>query len=184
MDEFGDDLVALLPRLRAYARLLTGGDAAFADDLVQETCERALRGRAGFAEGSSLRAWLYTILKNAHISAVRRRRVRVEAGAADVEAAASVPAPQRGRLEVIAFARAFAALRLDEREAITLSVIHGLAYDEIARVCGGAPGSVKSRISRARAKLRRELDPDAPAPRPEREGAALAPSHGNAGPGT
>jgi RNA polymerase sigma-70 factor (ECF subfamily) len=184
VDDFREELTQTIPSLRAFARSLTMGDEAFADDLVQDTCVNALRAQDQFAPGTNLKAWLFTILRNRFRSLAKRRRVRAEEPDDDLERMVVGPAPQEGRLEMIAFRRAFGDLRPEYREALVLAVVHGLNYDDIAQICSCQVGTVKSRVSRARERLRdvlydgpeREVtgrtQPDAAAETPRGEPAA------------
>jgi RNA polymerase sigma-70 factor, ECF subfamily len=149
-------LLPLQPKLRAYARRLVNGDEHAADDLVQDALLLALRSWDTFAAGTNLKAWLFRILHNRHLSLRQRHARRLEVGVeADVLARlASVPAFQEGRAELPAFKAAFARLAPSHREALVLWAVHGLSYERIAEVCGSEVSSVKSRIHRARTALR------------------------------
>ena len=174
MDAFRDELTQHMPSLRAFARSLTMGDEAFADDLVQDTCVNALRAQDQFTPGTNLKAWLFTILRNRFRSLAKRQKVRAEDPDDDLDRMVTGPAPQQGRLEMIAFRRAFDELRTEYREALVMAVVHGMNYEDIAQVCGCQIGTVKSRVSRARGRLREALY-DAP----ERE-ARTTPGEGDA----
>jgi RNA polymerase sigma-70 factor (ECF subfamily) len=141
-----------LPALRAFARTLAR-DAAHADDLVQETLLKAWAKRESFAAGTNLRAWLFTILRNGFYSEYRKRRREV----ADVDGEHARKLATRPRqdhaLAVGDFLDAFNRLPPDQREALALVGAAGLAYDEAAAICDVATGTVKSRVSRARAAL-------------------------------
>jgi RNA polymerase sigma-70 factor (ECF subfamily) len=164
LDDFREELTRTIPSLRSFARSLTMGDDAFADDLVQDTCVNALRAQDQFTPGTNLKAWLFTILRNRFRSLAKHRRTRAEDPDDDLDRIVTGPPPQHGRLEMIAFRRALAELRAEYREALVLAVVHGLDYDDIAHICGCRVGTVKSRVSRARARLRQALDDG-----PERE---------------
>lgn len=148
------DLPHMIPHLRAFARSLTGGDRDLADDLVQETLVKAMQAEAQFAVGSNLRAWLFTILRNTFCNHVGRKRHKVECYSEDLERLAWVAAPQEGRLEALAFRRAFRQLSIPHREVLVLSIIHGQSYEAIAVICGCEVGTIKSRVNRARARLK------------------------------
>ena len=167
MDAFREELTRTIPSLRAFARSLAMGDDALADDLVQDTCVNALRAQDQFTPGTNLKAWLFTILRNRFRSLAKHRKVRAEDPDDDLDRMVTGPAPQQGRLEMIAFRRAFADLRPEYREALVLAVGHGMNYEDIARVCGCQVGTVKSRVSRARDRLREALYDG-----PEREASA------------
>jgi RNA polymerase sigma-70 factor, ECF subfamily len=154
----GDDLVAQLPHLRAFARSLVGGDRPhLADDLVQDTVVLALRSWEQFTPGTDLKAWLFRILHNRCRSVHRRKHVASEVHVEDLEHRATVPAAQEGRLELAAFKAAFAALGPAHREVLVLAGVHGLPYERIAEVCGCELGTVKSRTNRARNLLKAML---------------------------
>jgi RNA polymerase sigma-70 factor (ECF subfamily) len=158
LDAFRTELTQWIPSLRAFARSLTRGDEAFADDLVQDTCVNALRAQAQFTPGTNLKAWLFAILRNRLRSLAKHRKIRAEDPDDDLDRLVVGPAPQQGRLEMIAFHRALGELRAEYREALVLAVVHGMNYEDIAAVCGCQVGTVKSRVSRARDRLRTALD--------------------------
>ena len=149
-------LLPLQPKLRAYARRLVNGDEHAADDLVQDALLLALRSWDTFAAGTNLKAWLFRILHNRHLSLRHRRARHHEVGVEpDVLARlAAVPAFQEGRAELRHFKAAFARLTAGQREALVLWAVHGLPYERIAEVTDSEVGSVKSRIHRARVTLR------------------------------
>ncbi len=162
MDSFETDLVANLPRLRASARRLTRGEFALAEDLVQDTCANALRAREQFIPGTSMRAWLMTILRHRFLSVVQRHHMTSELADERLEQMPAATVPQHGRLAMLAFEEAFDGLPAAQREILVLAVLEGQSYEEIAERCHCEVGTVKSRVSRARAKLRDELG-EAPA---------------------
>jgi RNA polymerase sigma-70 factor (ECF subfamily) len=157
MDDFREELTETIPSLRAFARSLATGDEALAEDLVQDTCVNALRAQHQFTPGTNLKAWLFTILRNRFRSLAKRRKVRAEDSDDDLDRMPVDATPQEGRLEMIAFRRAFGELRSEYREALVLAVVHGMNYEDIAEVCGCQVGTVKSRVSRARDRLREAL---------------------------
>ncbi|WP_227271395.1 RNA polymerase sigma factor [Roseobacter weihaiensis] len=147
-----DDLVDHLPALRAFAISLTR-NAATADDMVQDTIVKAWTNIEKFEAGSNLRAWLFTILRNTYYS--QRRKTKREV--ADVDgihtgALAEKPAHD-GRLQLADFRSAFGQLTDEQREALLLVGASGFSYEEAARMCGVAVGTVKSRTGRARQRL-------------------------------
>jgi RNA polymerase sigma-70 factor, ECF subfamily len=152
-----EDMLPLVPQLRAYARSLTAGDASAADDLVQDTLMLALQAWASFTPGTNLKAWLLRIMHNRFHTVRGRMHLRAEVGVDDLDLRGSVPAFQERRPEVWAFKAAFARLSASHREVLVLYGVHGLAYEEIARICGCEVGSVKSRMNRARAALKAML---------------------------
>jgi RNA polymerase sigma-70 factor (ECF subfamily) len=162
MPIFREEIAALVPNLRAFARTLTGGDASFADDLVQDAILNALQAQAQFTGGTNLKAWLFTILRNRFLSLVSRKHVTAEVASDDLEQLSSIPPEQDARLEVVAFRRAFGLLKPAQREILVLIAVHGLSYERTAEVCGCEVGTVKSRVNRARAQLKAILLEDAP----------------------
>ena len=161
------DALVHLDALHRVARRLTGrgGDA---EDLVQETYLRAFRGAGRFTPGTDLRAWLFRLLRNAFIDGWRREsRSPVDRRADPEEAASSSTEGQnmlRGdveleRLRGVVGEEIEAALRAlpEESRTVVLLDLEGLAEAEIAEVMGCAPGTVKSRLYRARLALRERL---------------------------
>ncbi|HET6467021.1 MAG TPA: sigma-70 family RNA polymerase sigma factor [Geminicoccaceae bacterium] len=157
MSIFREDIAALIPHLRAFARSLTSGDVHLSDDLVQDTILKAIEAQAQFQPGTNLKAWLFTILRNQHLSLMRRKRTRNEVADVELEQLVSVPAFQESKIEVEAFRRAFRELGADHRAVLVLVCVQGLAYDEVARIMGCEVGTVKSRVNRARNALKRML---------------------------
>ena len=165
MNLFREDVTALLPHLRAYARSLTSGDPQLADDIVQDTIVNALRAQHQFTPGTNLKAWLFTILRNRFKSVITRKHVTAEIYDDYLEQKHWVAPEQDSRIEVLAFKRAFKALRRDHREVLVLAVVNGLPYERIAEICRCELGTVKSRVNRARAALKHMLlDDDARGP--------------------
>jgi RNA polymerase sigma-70 factor (ECF subfamily) len=164
------EILACLPHLRAFARSLAG-DRDRADDLVQDAVLRALGAAEQFTPGTNFKAWIFTILRNLYFNEFRRNPSMFRPlEAADMEAHATSPAQQAG-LEFDDFRRAFAKLPAEQREALVLVGADGFKYEEAARICGCAVGTIKSRVSRARRDLQAMLgEPPAPALAEQREG--------------
>jgi RNA polymerase sigma-70 factor (ECF subfamily) len=151
-DTLKSDLIALMPALRAYARSLCPNQAT-ADDMVQEALVKALDNLHRFEIGTSLRAWVFTILRNTYYTALRKSRREVE-DADGAHAARLCERPsQDGVVDLEDFKRAFQRLSDDHREVLMLIGAAGLSYEEVAEICQCAIGTVKSRVNRARAKL-------------------------------
>jgi RNA polymerase sigma-70 factor (ECF subfamily) len=150
------DLISAIPNLRAFAVSLSGnGDRA--DDLVQETLVKAWSNLASFTEGTNLTAWLFTILRNIYYSEYRKRR-RESADPDGLMAAKLVSPPsQNAHMDFLDFRQALQKLPLDQREALILVGASGLSYEEAAAICGCAPGTMKSRVNRARNRLAETL---------------------------
>lgn len=146
------DLLAVIPNLRAFAVSLCG-NLDRADDLVQETLVKAWSNIDSFVEGTNLRAWLFTILRNIYYSEYRKRRREVaDPDGAFAAKLATAPA-QSGHMDMLDFRTALQHLPSDQREALILIGASGLSYEEAAGVCGCAIGTMKSRVNRARSRL-------------------------------
>ncbi|MEL6572554.1 MAG: RNA polymerase sigma factor [Pseudomonadota bacterium] len=152
-----EELVTHLGVLRAFALNLTRNDAT-ADDLVQDTVVKAWKNIDKFEEGTNMRAWLYTILRNTFYSDYRKRRREVQDSEGHFAATLSVKPDHDGRLAMTDFMVAFHKLGDEQREALTLVGASGFAYHEAAEMCGVATGTMKSRVNRARARLGELLD--------------------------
>jgi RNA polymerase sigma-70 factor (ECF subfamily) len=153
------DLLAALPRLRRYARVLTG-DATRADDLVQDALARAWEKRRLWTAGSDLRAWLFTVMHNVFVNqrALARHekmQVSLDAEGEGTEAWQIPVRPmQYTRVELTELVQHVGRLPVEQREVLLLAVVEELRYEEIAAVLGIPVGTVMSRLSRAREKLR------------------------------
>ncbi len=154
---------AQIPGLRRFACALLRGDREHADDLVQDCLERALsRWHLRRAEGD-LRSWLYTILYHRFLSDQQRRKRRGTHDELTEAVEAELPRVKGGQdqaLEHRDLLRAVAALPQEQRSVLLLVAIEDLSYDEAARVLGVPIGTVMSRLSRARERLRQLLDAD------------------------
>lgn len=151
-DTFRDEFLATLPALRGFARTFEK-NAARADDLVQETVVKAWASRERFQEGSNMKAWLFTILRNAYISQFRKAKREVEDADGALTASLSEKGAQEGHMEFLDLRDALAELPADQREAVIMVGAAGLSYDEAAEIAGVASGTMKSRVSRGRARL-------------------------------
>lgn len=151
-EDFRDHLVDHLGPLRAFALSLTRSRPA-ADDLVQDTIVKAWTNAEKFAPGSNLQAWLFTILRNTYFSTIRKRRREVSDPDGSYALRLSVKPDHDGRLAYSDFERAFAKLSDEHREVLTLVGASGFSCEEAAEMMGVAVGTVKSRASRARARL-------------------------------
>lgn len=151
-DDPRQQLVAAIPSLRAFAMSLSGNPSR-ADDLVQETLMKAWASIGSFEEGTNLRAWLFTILRNVYYSEHRKRRREVQDVDGVISAQLSTPANQPSHMDLQDFREVLAQLPEDQREAIVLVGAAGCSYEEAADICNCAVGTVKSRVSRARTRL-------------------------------
>lgn len=158
MDEKAASLDALVPALRRYAVALLR-DREAADDLVQDCLERAVSRWTLRRRDGDLRAWLFTILHNRFLDIVRRRRREgIWVALDDAPDLPSVVAAAEGRLALGDVLTALNRLDTEDRAVILLVAIEDLSYDEAARVLGVPVGTIMSRLSRARGRLRRGLD--------------------------
>lgn len=147
-----DELVTHLGAMRAFAMSLTRNSAT-ADDLVQDTLVKAWTNIEKYQEGTNMRAWLFTILRNTYYSMLRKRKREV-ADVDDTLAGMMAEKPAHdGRLQMRDFETAFAQLTDEQREALVLVGAEGFAYEEAAEMTGVAVGTVKSRVNRGRARL-------------------------------
>jgi RNA polymerase sigma-70 factor (ECF subfamily) len=146
------DLIGHIPSLRAFAISLCG-NADRADDLVQETLVKAWEHIASFIEGTNLIAWLFTILRNVYFSQYRKRRREVSDTDGVFAGRLAVAPRQTAHMDMLDFQAALTRLPADQREALILICAAGHSYDEAAKICGCAVGTIKSRVSRARAGL-------------------------------
>jgi RNA polymerase sigma-70 factor, ECF subfamily len=153
---------------RAFADLITGFDRAFRalayrllgegyelDDVLQEAYVKAFRALPRFRGESTLRTWLYRVVYNTCLDELKRQRPEPPAFGTELDGAA--PDPAELVVTRTALEEALAALAPIERAAVLLVDAEGLGYDEAAAIVGVAPGTIASRLSRARASLRRSL---------------------------
>lgn len=150
---FGDDITVWLPQLRRFARALTG-DAAWADDLVQDTAERAIAQGSRLRAGSNVLAWMLTVLRHLYIDQLRRRREVAVDQADPLWQRQEAPAGEIDGLLLRDVQRALYRLPVEQREVLLLIVLEGLSYQEAAAVLHVPPGTVMSRLSRAREHMR------------------------------
>jgi RNA polymerase sigma-70 factor, ECF subfamily len=151
-NNFRHDLLAVVPNLRAFAMSLIG-TADRADDLVQETLMKAWAKQSSFERGTNLKAWLFTILRNEFYTQMRKKGREVS-DSDGIHAAKMAGHPEQfGHLDLQDFRKALERLPSDQKEAIILVGGSGFSYEEAAEICDCAIGTIKSRVSRARARL-------------------------------
>lgn len=149
---FGEELVALVPRLRRFALLRTG-NILEADDMVRATLMRAWEQRSRFDEGGSLVAWSFTTLRNIHLKQHRRSRRRIEDFDGAVAAGYSEVSENEHGVALLALQTALAAVPTEERETLLMVTVDGLTHEEAAAVLGCPVDTVTSRVSQARYRL-------------------------------
>lgn len=151
-DHFGAALIEQTAALSAYARRLTGGGAD-ADDLLQDTMLRCWTARASFAAGTSLIAWTRTVMKNSFLTGLRRARFHADLPDEARDRMLGVDETQSLAIWLRDTDWALSELPPDQREAVLLAS-QGVSIEEAAMRLGVAPGTVKSRVARGRARLR------------------------------
>ncbi len=159
-EQLRSEIAAMLPRLRRFARALTGQQAD-ADDIVQIAVERALTRLDQFQPGTRLDAWLLTIVRNAWLDEARARQRRAKVFA-DAELGERVgdgggEAAAHAKLEANEVRKAMQSLPEEQREAVALVCVEGLAYREAAEALGVPIGTLTSRLARGRDALQRML---------------------------
>ena len=146
-----DSIVELIPRLRRYARALAG-DRIAADDLVQDTLERAWSKFHLYRRGTDLRAWLFTVMHNVYVNQLRASRPLAQLDEEMPELAQA--ARETDGLMLRDLDAAIRRLPPDQREVLLLVALEDMSYDEAAGALGIPIGTVMSRLARARAMLR------------------------------
>ena len=142
-----------IPSLRRYAWALLRNDAD-ADDLVQDCMMRALDHGDRLSAAADARAYLFTIMHHLHISRWRSLKRRANISVQDETADAAIPAPQQTSSEMQDVLRALALLPEDQRQVLLLIGVEGFGYDEAAKILNLPVGTIMSRLSRARDRLR------------------------------
>lgn len=156
---FNDQLIAVLPRLRRFARGLTGS-AADADDVVQAACERALNRTHQFQEGTRFDSWMFRIAQTIWIDQLRSRNIRKEASEDEGMHIGSDEPMRRveARLALQEVRAALDELPPEQRAALVLVTVDGLSYKEAADVAEVPVGTIMSRLARARIALQAKLE--------------------------
>jgi len=169
--DFHDQLISLLPSLRARARSLSR-DRSAAEDLLHDAVCSALAAKASFTPGTNMAAWLHRILRNRFISDLRAHR-----DASPLEDVAAeklaVLAPHEDHVSLRELQRAIGRLPSDQRNALLMVTLEGMSYEELAAATGTAVGTAKSRVFRARRQLQSWLMGEAPRATPERGASVL-----------
>jgi RNA polymerase sigma-70 factor (ECF subfamily) len=155
--DFRDQLVAIIPSLRAFARGLCG-TRDMADDMVQDAMTRAWAARQSYAAGSNFRAWMFMILRN-HYYTTLRKNARMVSWDPEVAERVLVAAPtQQDGLNVRDVQKALQKLPAEQREVLLLIGANGVSYEEAADIMGCAIGTIKSRLARGRVALTALID--------------------------
>lgn len=151
-DDAADHLLACVPRLRRYARALVG-DRAAAEDLVQDTIERGWAGLRSWQRGTDMRAWLFSIMHNLRVDQGRRGTLHTEP-LDDETPLPAIPGHVSAGLELRDLDAALRLLPEEQREILLLVGLEEMRYEDVASSLGIPVGTVMSRLSRAREKLR------------------------------
>ena len=149
---FGGLVVREIPYLRAFAIAMTGNHAS-ADDLVQETLVKAWSHHDSFEEGTNLRGWLVTILRNTYFTEYRKRQREVQDSEGALAGRIVIEGGQQSKVEMNEVQAAINRLPDDQREIVLMIGVLELSYDEASAILNVNIGTVKSRLNRARTKL-------------------------------
>lgn len=167
----GASLAEQIPRLRRYARALTGS-AQTADDLVQDCLERAWRKAHRWEPGTDLRAWLFTVMHNLYVNGLRRKGPETE----PMEHTDYVDPRASGAdagLALRDLEQGLALLSAEQREVLLLVCLEDMTYEQVAAVAGVPIGTVMSRLHRARERMRTFMSGEPQAPRSTRSAPTL-----------
>lgn len=162
MTDKSEAVIAEIPRLRRYAIALLR-NSVHADDLVQDTVERALTRLHLWQSGTNMRSWLFTIMHNLHVNATRRKYGRQkEVPLEDVHLPSVSGEAQIDTLRLRDASSALERLPTEQRQVVLLVALEGLSYKEVAGITGTPIGTVMSRLARGRESLRQMVEGDEP----------------------
>ena len=147
-------IVPYIPNLRRYARALVG-DRDGADDLVQDTLERAVRKFHLWKPGD-LRAWLFSIMHNVFVNQLKSRKIGLDVEIDEETLAARIPTVTG--TDVMDLQRGLQGLAPEQREVVLLIALEDMSYADVSRALGIPIGTVMSRLSRGRERLRKLMD--------------------------
>jgi RNA polymerase sigma-70 factor (ECF subfamily) len=175
-DNFSTLLEQQIPRLRRYAYALHRSSRARADDLVQDTLVRAISKQHLWQPGTNLQAWLFTLMHHQNVNDVRRSIVRagVIYNVEELHDSLRSADDTSAFLQLRDLERAMAKLTMENRQIILLVALEGLYYEDVAEVLRIPVGTVRSRLSRGRAALRRLMDMEEKNPPASRDRERLA----------
>jgi RNA polymerase sigma-70 factor (ECF subfamily) len=157
MEGFGSLVVKEIPYLRAFA-IAIAGNRVLAEDLVQETLVKAWSHHASFEEGTNLRGWLVTILRNTYFTEYRKHQREVQDSDGIFASRIGVDGGQQIKVEISQVKAAIGRLPEDQREVLLMTAVQELSYEEASAILNLPMGTVKSRLNRARARLAELLD--------------------------
>jgi RNA polymerase sigma-70 factor, ECF subfamily len=156
---FRDQLVAMIPALRAFARGLCGW-RDMADDLAQDTMVRAWSARGSFTPGTNFRAWMFMIMRNQFYTSIRKANRTTNLDPEVAERTLVQKPDQQEHIHVADVARALQKLPSSQREVLVMIGVNGVSYEEAAEIIGCAVGTIKSRVARGRKALAVLIDGD------------------------
>ena len=151
-EAFRDQLVAMIPQLRSFARGLCGW-RDMADDLAQDTMTRAWSARASFTPGTNFRAWMFMIMRNQFYTSIRKSNRTTSLDPELAERTLIQSPEQQHHIHVADVAKALQKLPFEQREVLLLIGANGVSYEEAAEIVGCAVGTIKSRLARGRKAL-------------------------------
>ncbi|MGB5076101.1 MAG: sigma-70 family RNA polymerase sigma factor [Sphingorhabdus sp.] len=151
-DDFREQMVAIIPSLRAFARGLCG-NVSMADDLAQDAMMRALAARKSFTPGTNFKGWMFTILRNQYYSSIRKNSRMVSWDPEAAERILVQAEPQQHAIHLADLEKALQKLPPEQREILLLIGAEGASYEEAAQITGCPIGTIKSRVARGRAAL-------------------------------
>jgi RNA polymerase sigma-70 factor, ECF subfamily len=157
---FLEELITLIPKLRAFARMLCG-ERELSEDLAQKTLTRACRAQSGLEPGTNMKTWLFGLFHDEFHSRMQPRNKAQLGANCSALADIAVPGMESRRL-ANDIARKLVQLPESQREALILVTAGGLTYEESAKICGTQVKTVKRLVIRARGTLLRNLDGDTP----------------------
>ena len=146
-------MLPYIPNLRRYARALVG-DRDGADDLVQDTLERAVRKFHLWRPGD-LRAWLFSIMHNVFVNQLKARKIAPDV---ELDENFAAPMPAATRMDILDLQRALLSLAPEQREVVLLIALEDMSYADVSRALGIPMGTVMSRLSRGRERLRKVMN--------------------------
>ena len=149
-------ILPFIPNLRRYARALVG-DRHAADDLVQDTLERAVRKFHLWRPGD-LRAWLFSIMHNVFVNQLKARKITSDM---EVDDSFAAPVPAATSVDILDLQRALGSLAPEQREVVLLVALEDMSYADVSRALGIPMGTVMSRLSRGRERLRKAMNGEA-----------------------
>lgn len=158
-NDFRTNLIAEIPHLRRFARSLCG-DASLADDLVQDCIERALKKSHLYDAAKPLRAWLYAVLRNIHVSNWRSNVKHTSSKNIDdlIDGEGATRAEQEDNFSTSLITEALDKLPAQQREVLVLISLEEVSYKQASEIIGVPIGTIMSRLSRARSLLKDILE--------------------------